>query len=257
MKEFKKPPKPQPKESRDDLFVDGNKIAEEYDLLRMAVPHHDEFQQQVGIEISRYINRVSYESKERLAIIEIGSGTGITTAEIIASAPDAVLTCIDSEEVMLDQARKKDINGDITYISKDAYEYLQSLEEESHDIVASAYTLHNMASEHREQIIREVFRVLKPNGLFINADKIAHSDEKEYQNAYNKQIALLDVFDSVGKTELKNEWVEHYKLDNESDIRVMEDELEKLLERVGFTDIETVWRKLLEAVIVAHKPDEE
>ncbi len=62
---------------RTDLFSEDNQIAEEYDLFKLSVPHHDNFQEEIGIQILNFFNNQS-----QVKVIEIGCGTGITTKKI-------------------------------------------------------------------------------------------------------------------------------------------------------------------------------
>ncbi len=99
-----------------------------------------------------------------------------------------------------------------------------------------------------------MYRVIKPGGVFINADKFAHSNDEEYRKAYSEQIARYDVFDEIGKSDLKKEWIEHYAVDNQDDLRLVDSDFESLLQEVGFVGVKLTWRILLEAVMVAKKP---
>ncbi len=91
-----------------------NEIAVEYDLFKMAVPHHDDFQKQVGVELSKHFAKM-----QNPTILEIGSGTGITTQEILQAVPRATVTALDLESTMQDQAKTKNIPGNIEYVSAD------------------------------------------------------------------------------------------------------------------------------------------
>jgi len=234
---------------REDLFGEENKIAEEYDLLKMAVPHHDEFQEQIGIELATH-----FSSDQTPNILELGSGTGITTKEIVKVVPMAKITALDLEAGMQEQAKLKKISNSINYITADAYEYIKSLEDNSLDGLVTAYTLHNFKKEYRGRLVKEMYRVIKPGGVFINADKFAHSNDEEYRKAYSEQIARYDVFDEIGKSDLKKEWIEHYAVDNQDDLRLVDSDFESLLQEVGFVGVKLTWRILLEAVMVAKKP---
>jgi len=237
-------------EEREDLFGEDNKIAEEYDLLKMAIPHHDEFQEQVAIELEKF-----FGSKQDPAILEIGSGTGITTQEIVKALPKAKIVALDLESGMQEQAKVKNISQSIEYVTEDVYGYLKSLEDGSFDALVTGYTLHNFENDFREKVVTEIFRVLKPGGLFLNADKYALSDENEYRNVYDEQIKMYDVFDTVNKSDLKKEWIEHYAVDDKTNIRLIDEDFKTLLEEKGFEEVKLTWRVLLEAVIIAKKPE--
>jgi len=233
---------------REDLFNTENKIAEEYDLLKLAIPHHDEFQAQVSVELSKEFTQ---ESEPK--ILELGSGTGLTTMEIIKSIPGGTISSVDLEDGMVQQAKEKNIPENVEFIVQDALEYLKNSQENTFDSVVTGYTLHNFENDFRNQILEEVYRVLKPGGLFINADKFALDDEIEYKKIYDEQISMYDVYDALGKSDLKKEWVEHYAVDDKENIRLVEGIFKNKLKEIGFSSVETTYREMLEAVVTAKK----
>ena len=101
--------------------------------------------------------------------------------------------------------------------------------------------------------IKEIARVLKSGGLFINANKMVHDNEEEHREAYNEQIRRFGVYDSIGKSDLRREWVEHYAVDDSENIRLVEGEFIRKLEEAEFSKVRSTWRELLETVVVARK----
>lgn len=236
------------KTERTDLFSADNNIGREYDFFKLAIPHHDEFQEQLGFCLENYF---SVETTPE--ILEIGSGTGETTKEIFKKVPNAHVVALDKEVGMIKQAQDKNFEGEIVFVAEDSLVFLKNVPEHSYDSVVSAYTLHNFTSEYRQELISEIYRTLKPGGVFINADKYALDDEEEYKDMYNKQLKAFDVFDDLGKSELKKEWLVHYENDNFPSIQLVEGVFKQKLLETGFINIKTVYRKMLEAVIVAEK----
>ena len=201
---------------RIDLFTTDNQIGREYDDFKLAIPHHDEFQEQVAVELSKQFTQ---ESEPK--ILELGSGTGLTTMEILKSIPNGIISSVDLEDGMVQQAKEKGIPENVEFIVQDVLEFLKNAQEHSFDSVVTGYTLHNFENDFRNQILKEVYRVLKSGGLFINADKFALDNEVEYRKVYDKQISMFDVYDRLGKSDLKNEWVEHYAVDDKENIRLV------------------------------------
>jgi len=235
---------------RKDLFNKNNKIATEYDLLKIAIPHHDEFQKQVGIELLK-----RFDSGAEISILEIGSGTGITTEEVTKVMPNAKVTSVDLEKVMIDQAKVKNLDSDITFIQADVLDLLKYSNNNAikYDVVVTAYTLHNFTRIFRNEVLSSIYTILNNEGLFINADKIAHDDQDEYKKVHQEQIKRYDIYDSIGCSELKKEWIDHYQVDNQKEIILVEGEYKNNLQRIGFKDIQTTYREMLETVIVCKK----
>lgn len=232
--------------TRKDLFQKENKIAQEYDLVKLAIPHHDEFQVQVGIELKK-----RFDKETSINILEIGSGTGITTLEILKTFPDAKIVSVDVEDFMIKQAQEKNFPEKVQFVVADALSFLRNSKKESFDVVVSAYTLHNIEVSIRDQILAGVYQVLKPQGVFINADKIASDDLVEHKNNLDWQIKKFSDFELHGLVQLKKEWTEHYLSDNQDNLKIVESIFKKKLSVEGFQAIQTTYRKRLEAVIVA------
>ncbi len=66
--------------------------------------------------------------------------------------------------------------GKLTFSGDDALTALKKIAPDSVDIVASAYTLHNFLDSYRNEVIQEIFRILKPGGQFINGDRYGLDD---------------------------------------------------------------------------------
>ena len=235
---------------RKDLFNQDNKIATEYDLLKMAIPHHDEFQAQMGKELLN-----NFDSKAEINILEIGAGTGLTTQEISRVMPNAKITSIDLEKVMLDQAKTKNLGSDIIFVQVDVNDFLNYANQNGikYDAVVTGYTLHNFNHTFRSEVLAGIHKILKDDGIFVNADKIAHDDQDEYKKVYKEQIEKYDIYDSIGYSDLKKEWIDHYEVDNQKEIILIEGTFKKELKELGFKDIKTTYRNMLETVVVCKK----
>jgi methylase of polypeptide subunit release factors len=76
-------------------------MSEEYRLIRLAIPGFEALQAFVGEVISRY---QPPSERQFIEVLEIGCGDGVTSATILSSRKDCVLTALDSEEKMIEQA---------------------------------------------------------------------------------------------------------------------------------------------------------
>lgn len=235
---------------RTDMFSEENKISEEYDYLHLSIPHHDEFQRQVGVTLLEY-----YKESDSPYILELGTGTGLTAREVMKVLPQATLLAVDAEEIMLKQAKAKAIPGNVEFRQVDGTKFLEESAEGIFEVVVSGYVIHNFNHALREKWIKEIFRVLKPGGIFINADKYVYDDEDHYRQIYDKQIKMFDVYDEIGKPHLKKEWTEHFAVDDSEPIRQVEGRYKEILKEVGFVDIKVTYREMIEGIIVAKKPE--
>ncbi len=203
-----------------------NQIGDEYDLFQLASPHHDELQNSVGSVIR---DRFGTSKQTEIQILEIGFGTGITSKVILNSDQRVNLVGVDNEPLMFSKARHA-LNGLTARYNlqvKDALEFLSTQPDNSFDAVASAFVIHNFTVGYRGDVFKEILRVLKPNGIFINADKIVANDPIEHEANFKWQLSQFDVFDKIGKPELKIEWTQHYVEDEKPDRILIENDFQE------------------------------
>ncbi|MFT7616278.1 MAG: tRNA (cmo5U34)-methyltransferase [Candidatus Woesearchaeota archaeon] len=229
------------------------KLGKDYDLLIAAMPSYEELQNTLGTQIG---NHTHAKNSKSLQVLEIGCGTGLTTAQILAADQRLEIDSIDNEPVMLKQA-KDDLaskNNRVTLIQQDALTYLKSAQPQTYDVIASAFTLHNFHHSYRTKVLQQIYRVLKPDGLFVNADKYAQDDLIKHNKELAWQLKQFDdVFLPANRVDLRDEWVKHYEEDNEIEIVMIEGKTIDEMKNMGFKNLKTVWRKHMEAIVVAHK----
>ena len=229
-------------------------LSEDYPLWRLARPFLDDVHAVVADELARF-------TKGRpapLRSIDIGMGDGAIT-KLLLDDPKLEVLGVDNEPKMIQQAQAALSGavktGRLKIILDDALSLLAGLPAGSIDIAASGYVLHNLTADYRDRVYDEIWRVLAPGGLFINADKYAQSG-KAHREALRWQLGLF--FDVLGRHQqydLLKDWVLHYVEDEAPDRVMPETGAIERLERTGFSDVEIVYRKHMDAVLVARKPD--
>lgn len=222
-------------------------LGSEYNLFEKSIPWHEEFQNKIEEEISSYCVGL----KE--IVLEAGCGTGITTIRILNADKRIKVIALDNEDKTLQQAKEvlNDLQDRIDFVKEDILKYLEKMKEKSLDIFASAYVIHNLPPEYRERMFKEVSRVLKAGGLFINGDKYARNDENQQKIDLEEQIKNFDIYDEIGRQDMKIEWIKHYNEDEK--IKITENDQKKILEDLKFHDIKTIFRKRMEVIITAVK----
>jgi tRNA (cmo5U34)-methyltransferase len=216
-----------------------NNIATGYDSQReYVIP---EMQQFYGAAIW------AAESKEPFpAILDIGAGTGMLSALLFRKFPGATLTLIDISENMLNVARERfEGQESIRYIIRD---YSREELGGPYDLICSALSIHHLTWEDKRRLFERIYAVLKPGGLFVNADQ-ADGETPYFRQRY------LDYW---------NEFLENGPLEKQAYAEILRrrdtlDRNEKLsvqiqwLQDCGFSDVDLVYRNRNFIVTVARK----
>jgi ubiquinone/menaquinone biosynthesis C-methylase UbiE len=121
--------------------------------------------------------------------------------------------------------------------------------------VASAYTLHNFLDTYRQDVMQEIFRILKPGGQFINGDRYGLDDISKHTRTIQHEVSgYFKILTQINKLDVLEHWIVHLFSD-ESENHVMRESvaLEQLRE-IGFSDINLTDRREVNALVTAIKP---
>lgn len=232
-------------------------FAEEYHFLQRICPPAAEMSQRVAEFVGSWKGATSLGTT---VMLELGSGTGITTHALLHHRPDAHLLSVDNAPAMLSQARER-LSGPIgegrlEFKEVDALGALKSLSSASIDIVASAYTLHNFLSGYRHQVLAEIFRVLRPGGLFVNGDRYALDDPAEHLARTQAELrGYFPVFlNEMARPDLLEQWVVHlFSDESEEHIMRFTPALEELT-ALGFIEVGAHYRLGVNSLVSGVKP---
>lgn len=231
------------------------KIGEDYELFKLACPHFEDLENTLGKVIK---DQFQDENNSEIKVIEIGCGPGFTTLIILDSDKRIKIVAVDNEPVMLKQAKEilKEFIDDkrVQLIEDDALEFLKKQKSDSFDAFASGFTLHNFPNDFREEVIKEIYRVLRPERIFVNADKYALDNESEHKQSLHWQLQQFkEKYSQIDRPDLIEEWTNHYLEDNKPEVIMKESDSIKSMNKTGFKDIKLVFRKHGDAVLYARK----
>lgn len=199
-----------------------NKISPDYDKLNdiMSFGLHRKIKKDV-------INILFKLNSSPLNILDLCTGTGDIARLLKEKFPNVRVTGVDFSDKMLEIARDK--HSSIEFLQADCTQL--PFEDNSFDICTISFGLRNI--ENMEQAISEIYRVLKPGGIFVNIDlgkpnkffnlffkpymyiwvallgKIFHGDETPYKYlaASNENFPhpkkLVEMFEKVGFKDIK------------------------------------------------------
>jgi SAM-dependent methyltransferase len=139
-------------------------------------------------------------------------------------------------------------SGRLKIVLDDGLHFLTNQPSHAFDIIASGYVLHNLIGDYRARLYDEIWRVLAPSGLFVNADKYAQTVEAHREALRWQLNSFFDVFVTRQRYDLLREWVLHY-VEDEAAGRVMpEADAIRRLNDLGFADVRIACRRYMDAV---------
>lgn len=146
------------------LDRDFDRAASRYDLLTRLNPGYH-----------RHLSAAARELAVRLGqpaasvLLDLGCGSGSSTAALLGALPDAAVTAVDASAGMLEQARAKPWPASVRFVHA-AAEELPDLGLGPADGALAAYLFRNVPAEGRDRVLRLVRDQLRPGGWLVVQD---------------------------------------------------------------------------------------
>jgi trans-aconitate methyltransferase len=126
-------------------------------------------------------------------LLDLAGGTGTITLRALGRFPDAEATVLDQDPVLLAIARAT-LSGRVTVITADLATAgwtgaLARPDDRGYDAVLTATALHWLPAERVAALYAEVRDVLRPGGVFVNAD---HMPDESLGDLTKRLIARAD-----------------------------------------------------------------
>ncbi|WP_304125073.1 trans-aconitate 2-methyltransferase [Methanosphaera cuniculi] len=217
-----------------DLKTHFNQASEDFDtLVEKTIPKYNEM-------IDALVN--SIPEKENLRILDLGCGTGNITLQVLERFPDAKVTCLDISDKMLDVAKEKLAGYENVEFVLGDFTIVDIIDD--YDAIISSLALHHIKDENdKRQMYQCIFDSLKQGGVFYNADVIEANSK--YNAKLNERIADKYMAENQVTTE---DMADHKNKRKHNDHPItMMDHL-RLLEDVGFKEIDVIWKYYTNAV---------
>lgn len=193
--------------------------------------------------------------------LDLGVGTGFFSNAILTHFPKCRVIAVDGAASMVEMAKSRlgPLRDRVDFRIGD-FRYLPTLlrEGEQLDLAYSAFALHHLTSEEKLSLVRDIVRLLKPHGWFLNADLIVSSDK--LTEARIQEIRVNGIvsrargrdqrFLSASSTRAFLDDLE--SRDNDKPLTLAEDL--KLLEQAGLDNASAFWVEYREAVTGGFKP---
>jgi tRNA (cmo5U34)-methyltransferase len=181
------------------------------------------------------------------SILELGTGTGNLTVLLCERFPRATITAVDVSGDSLEVCQQR--LGDrqqLDYRQEDFRDL--SYADGSFDLVASSISVHHLTAEEKQQLFQQIYRWLKPGGVFAYVDQHAGATADLYQRHIDNWQRLSS---AAGSTADEWEmWMQHQKQHDHHD--TLADQM-RWLSEAGFSVVDCPWRYLLWTVLQARK----
>jgi tRNA (cmo5U34)-methyltransferase len=128
-----------------------------------------------------------------ITVLDLGTGFGAVTEEILARYPNASATCIDGSVEMLTIARERltkygaRVRLCLADLADAAWRHAAG---DSFEAVVSALAIHHLSDARKRALYREVYELLRPGGVFLNNDIVATPPALKTQF---EELALLAI----------------------------------------------------------------
>jgi tRNA (cmo5U34)-methyltransferase len=133
------------------------------EMVRTEVPDYDRIQDELAL---------ATDGIDARRVLELGTGSGVTSRRVLERHPHAHLTGVDSSEHMLAAA-------DLPGADLRLQDLGDPLPEGPFDLVFSALAIHHLAAAAKADLFARVAAVLAPGGRFVMADVIVPEDRAD------------------------------------------------------------------------------
>jgi tRNA (cmo5U34)-methyltransferase len=152
-------------------------------MIRDEVPEYDRLQD----EVARATADVAAQQ-----ILELGTGTAITTRRVLDRHPEAQFVGVDSSPEMLAHAR-----GELPGADLRLQDLADPLPEGPFDLAFSALAVHHLDGPGKAQLFTRVAAVLAPGGRFVLADVIVPEDPADVVTPLDEGFDMPETVDDL------------------------------------------------------------
>ena len=212
---------------------------EEYDQdIKANIPGYEELHKNIESVI-----KSNYNKSDKLRILELGIGTGLTALRILKMLPDSKYIGIDFSDQMLKGAQIR-LNGFNTKFVLGDYAKVKF--DGEFDIIVSVIGIHHQIDQGKRLLFKKIFNHLKGKGMFIFGDLVTYKDPAKAKEMNNKTTQHLII--NAKDENRKQEWLDHWNQLNI--LATLEDQI-NWLKGVGFSRVEVKYNYLNTSLIIA------
>ena len=166
---------------------------------------------------------------------DLGTGDGITLGLVLAARPDAQGVGLDFGEEMLRRARDRFTGDERVEIGRHDLDEPLPAGLGTFDVVVSSFAIHHCVPARQRELYAEVFEILRPGGIFVNAEHVASPTER----LHHEFLAALRITPAQ---------------DDPSNQLVAVEQHLSWLNAIGFVDCDCFWKWREIAVVAGTRP---
>jgi tRNA (cmo5U34)-methyltransferase len=220
--------------SRDEHYLS---MAREYDeRVKIILPGSEQF----------FSSCLSFIPDGEISLLELGSGTGYATLQILDKNPDTEIICIDHSPEMIRCARQKPVLDKVRIIEQDI---MVSWPDKRFDVVMTTLCLHHIKRADRELLLKRVHGILAEGGVFICGD-IIRPETEESERIYRERWV-----NGMLKAGLSEKETENIATSRQTNYPAMESisSFYKTLKQTGFSVVLMPYKSEISAVFIGYR----
>jgi tRNA (cmo5U34)-methyltransferase len=169
-------------------------------------------------------------------VLDLGTGDGRLLALVKLHNSSVEGVALDFSDPMIEHAKKRFSNDKhVTIIKHDFNHPLPEGQLGCFDAVVSSLAIHHLTHTRKKRLYQEIFNMLNPKGVFCNLEHVSSATE-------NLHIKFLAATGFTPETE-----------DPSNKLLDVETQLQ-WLRKMGFVDVDCVWKWLELALLMGFKP---
>ncbi|BBX20404.1 ubiquinone biosynthesis methyltransferase UbiE [Mycolicibacterium duvalii] len=220
--------------------------AKSYDVLVSANPgYHD--------HLKLSARRMQLPDQGRgLRLLDIGCGTGASTAALLDAAPHAEIVAVDGSAGMLDEARSKHWPGAVTFVHSRAEQLAAAGVAGPFDGILAAYLVRNLPDP--DPVLRALWELLRPGGV-LAVHEYSVRDSRVASAVWNAVCATVII--PAGRARSGDAGLYRYlrrSVNGFDGVNAFQDRLR----RTGFTDVEEMtvpgWQRNIVHTFLGRRP---